>query len=216
MESRGGIALESLDPGLTLPILREIAASIERELFANLGVRTGIVWRGEQQHYMRQNANRPFDAFTVPVSISDPGPDGRAGTADDGLAIRGYELRPEFLGVVPVNIVRNVPDADSYYWTWDFTATRRFTGRWSLVAALAHTWSRDQASGYLGQSVRNNTYPVTPNDLINAGTDGRHKFRMWSAKVHGTYAGPWDVRIAHSTHRDQSVHSIVITGTTAS
>ena len=127
VDSRGGVAIESLDPGLELPILREVGAWIERELFANVGVRTGIVWRGERQHFMRQNANRPFDAFTVPVSISDPGPDGRAGTADDGPAIRGYDLRPELLGLAPVNIVRNVPDADSHYWTWDITATRRFT-----------------------------------------------------------------------------------------
>jgi len=99
------------------------------------------------------------------------------------------------LGLAPVNIVRNVPDADSHYWTWDITATRRFAGRWSLVAGFAHTWSREQASGYLGQPVRQNTYPLTPNDLINAGHDGRHEFRIWSAKIHGTFAGPWDVQI---------------------
>jgi hypothetical protein len=144
---------------------------------------------------MRQNVNRPFDAFTVPVSISDPGSDGRAGTADDGPAIQGYDLRPELLGLAPVNIVRNVSDADSHHWTWDFTATRRFTRRWSLVAGFAHTWSRDQASGYVGQAVRNNVYPLTPNDLINAGNDGQYEFRIWSAKIHGTYAGPWDLRI---------------------
>ena len=64
-----------------------------------------------------------------------------------------------------------------------------------MVADFAHTWSRDQANGYLGQSVRSNLYPLTPNDLINAGKDGRYEFRIWSAKIHGTYAGPWDVRI---------------------
>jgi hypothetical protein len=143
---------------------------------------------------MRQNLNRPFDAFTVPVSISDPGPDGRGGTADDGPAIRGYDLGPELGGPAPVNIVRNVPGADSLYWTWDVTATRRFTG-WSLVAGFAYTWSSDQASSYFGQSVRENTYPLTPNDLINAGDGGRYEFRIWSGKIHGTYAGPWGVRI---------------------
>jgi hypothetical protein len=144
---------------------------------------------------MRRNATLPFAAFIVPLSISDPGQDGRAGTADDGPAIQGFHLGPEFVGLTPVNIVGNVPDADSHYRTWEVTASRRLTGRWSLVAGFSHTWSRDQANGYLGQPVRQNTYPLTPNDLINAGTDGRYEFRIWSARIYGTYAGPWDVRI---------------------
>ena len=93
------------------------------------------------------------------------------------------------------NIVRNVPNSDSHYWTWDITANKRFSGRWSLVAGFAHTWNRDQASGYSGQPVRQNTYPLTPNDLINAGAEGRYEFRTWTAKVHGTYQAPWDLRI---------------------
>jgi hypothetical protein len=63
------------------------------------------------------------------------------------------------------------------------------------VAGFAHTWNRDQASGYFGQSVRQNTYPLTPNDLINAGNDGRYEFRTWSAKVYSTYEGAWDLRV---------------------
>ena len=56
VDSRGGVAIESLDPGLELPMLREVGAWIERELVANVGIRTGIVWRGERQHYLRRNA----------------------------------------------------------------------------------------------------------------------------------------------------------------
>jgi hypothetical protein len=36
---------------------------------------------------------------------------------------------------------------------------------------------------------------VTPNDLINAASGGQYEFRTWSAKVHGTYEGPWEVMI---------------------
>lgn len=195
LASRGGVAVESLDPGLELPFVREVAAWVERELFANVGVRTGIVWRGARQQRMRQNANRPFDAFTVPVTIPDPGPDGIVGSGDDGPAIQGYELTPELLRFPPVNIVRNVPNSDSHDWTWEITANKRFSRRWSLVAGFAHTWSRDQASGYFGQSVRNNAFPSTPNDLINAGEDGRYEFTTWSAKAYGSYDAPWGVRV---------------------
>jgi hypothetical protein len=196
--SRGGVALESVDPRLRLPFVREVTAWIERELPAKVAIRTGLVWRGERQHFIRQNASQPFDAFAVPVAISDPGPDGRIGNADDGPVFQGYSLQSDFEGRSPDNIVRYVPNSDSQYWTWEITAGRRFTGRWSLTAGFAHTWNQDQASGYVGQAVRQNTYPLTPNDLINAGTDGRYEFRIWSAKVHGTYAGPWDISITPS------------------
>jgi hypothetical protein len=88
-----------------------------------------------------------------------------------------------------------VPDSDSYYWTLDVTASKRFDGRWSLVAGLAHTWSADQSNVYFGEPVRQNQFPLTPNDLINAGQDGRYEFRIWTVKIHGTYQAPWDVRI---------------------
>lgn len=193
--ARGGRALESPAPDLQLPIMREVAAAVERELFANVGIRTGLVWRGERQHYVRQNANRPFNAFTVPVVIQDPGPDGKVGTEDDGPAIAGYDITPETKKLPQLNIVRNVPDADSHYLTWDITATRRFSKGWSLVAGFAHTWNYDQANAYSGQPVRQNTYPLTPNDLINAGGDGEYDFRIWSAKIYGTYEAPWGLRI---------------------
>ena len=140
-----------IGPALELPVLKELAGWVERDLSASVGLRTGIVWRGETEHFMRQNLHQPFDAFSVPVPIRDPGPDGRFDTPDDGPAIGGYALRPDIVGVSPSNVVRNVPDSDTSHLTWEIVATRRFKGRWSLVAGFAHTWSRDQASVYSGQ-----------------------------------------------------------------
>ena len=47
----GGAATESLDPNLEDTYTRELAGWFERELFANFGVRTGFVWRGQRQRY---------------------------------------------------------------------------------------------------------------------------------------------------------------------
>jgi hypothetical protein len=192
--SRGGDTVESLDPNLQLPFLREVTASIERELPASVGLRMDVVRRGDRRHFMRQNVNRPFDGFRVPVIVQDPGPDGIVGTGDDGLPLRVFDLAPELVPLAPINIVRNVPGSDSHYWSVDVVATRRLARRWSIVAGFEHTWSGDQASGYFGQSVRNDTFPLTPNDLLNAGPDGRYEFHTWSAKIYGTYDGPWGVR----------------------
>ncbi len=43
--------------------------------------------------------------------------------------------------------------------------------------------------------MRNNPYPLTPNDLINTGSDGRQAFRTWTAKAHATIGLPWRLRI---------------------
>jgi hypothetical protein len=192
---RGGTAVESLDPAMRLPVLDEAGAWVERELPARVGVRTGVVWRRERSHFARQNLNQPFEAFTVPVQLRDPGPDGAAGTADDGAAFTGYDLRPDFSGLQSANVLSNVAGSTSEYWTWEITATRRSHGRWSIGTGFAHTWNRDHASGYAGQVVRNNPFPFTPNDLINTGAGGAHEFTTWTVKAHGTYDAPWELHI---------------------
>jgi hypothetical protein len=194
---RGGTTAESLDPNLELPFLHELAAWIERELPARISLRSGVVWRGERQHYARQNISRPYEAFTVPYTLPDPGADGIAGTPDDG-AIQAYGPAAEYDGIPIVNMVRNVPNSDSRYVTWDLNATRRFSGRWSLMGGFAYMWNRDHASAYSGQSIRANTYPVTPNDLINASRNGQYVFTIWNAKLHGTYVAPRDIQLTPS------------------
>ena len=116
------------------------------------------------------------------------------GTSDDGPVLQAYDLPPEVTSRAPINIVRNVP-AGNQYWAVDVSGVKHFSGRWSLVGGFEHTWSREHAAAYFGQSVRNNTYPLTPNDLIHTDENGRHQFRTWSIKLHGTYDGPWGVRL---------------------
>jgi hypothetical protein len=187
--------VESLDPALDLAIVDEVGTWIERELPAGIGLRSGIVWRRERSPFTRQNANQPYEAFTVPVTIRDPGPDGVPGTTDDGGTFTAYDLRADLIGVQAANVVRNIPGASSAYTTWEVDATRRTRGRWSLGAGFSYTWNSDQASGYSGQAARGNPYPLTPNDLINTGAGGRHDFTTWTATAHGTYQAPWGVRV---------------------
>ena len=195
LTTRGGVANESTDPDLKNQYTREFAAWFEHEVFANFGVRTGVVWRGERNHYQRVNVNQPFGAFTVPINVTDPGPDGRVGTSDDGGTIQALDLAPEFRGRSPVNQTQNVPNSDSSYTTWEITGTKRHSSRWSLMATFAYTWSRDQNNTFFGQSVRNNQYPSTPNDLVNASSDGTYDFTTWQGKINATIEGPWDLKV---------------------
>ena len=194
IERSGGAASESLDPDLEDTYTREAAVWFEQELVANFGVRTGMVWRGQRQRYERVDVNRPFSAFSVPVTIPDPGPDNVRGNADDGAPIQGYNL-PAGFNLPAANVQKNIPNSDSDFYTWEITGTKRFSNRWSMLASFAHTWVREFENAYFGNTVKQNDLRVTPNDEINT-IDGRHHFTTWQAKLHGTWDTPWwDVKM---------------------
>jgi hypothetical protein len=193
-ETRGGEAIDSIDPGLKLAYIREITARVERELTAGLLIGTAISWRGERQHGARQRASWPFEAFSVPLTLRDPGPDAEFGTGDDGPPLQLFELRSDLLAQSQI-VVRNLSDAENDHLTWEAVARRSFSGRWSLFASFAHTWNRDHSREYFGQQIRANEFPVTPNDFIHTDRRGRHVYRDWSARIHGTWGGPWRTRV---------------------
>jgi hypothetical protein len=94
----------------------------------------------------------------------------------------------------PVNITRNINEAKSDYYTWEITATRRETGRWSLLASFAETWSRETSLGG-GAS-------YTPNALINT-ESGLNIFRTWQGKINATVRLPGELRVT-PVYRHQS------------
>ena len=194
VSTSGGAATESLDPNLEDTYTKELATWFERELVANFGVRTGFIWRGQRQRYGRVNSFHAFNNFTTPISIIDPGPDNVRGNADDGPAIQGFNLAQEFVGRTN-NVQMNVPDADSDFYTWELTGTKRYSSRWSLLASFAYTWVKEESNGYFGNTVRQYNLGMTPNDNINT-NGGRHEFTTWQGKLHGTWETPWwDVKV---------------------
>ena len=193
-ETRGGEDFDSIDPDLKLAYIREITARVEREAPAGLGIGTGVTWRGERQHGARQRAYWPFEAFSVPVTLDDPGPDAELGTRDDGPSIQLFELNPDLLRQSQI-VVRNLPHAENDHLTWEAAARGRFNGKWSLFASVAHTWNRDHAREYFGQQIRANEFALTPNDFIHTDSRGRHAYRDWSIRVHATWQGPWKTRV---------------------
>jgi hypothetical protein len=66
------------------------------------------------------------------------------------------------------------------------TATKRETGRWSLLASFAETWNRETTLAG-GAS-------FTPNALINT-VDGRNRYATWQGKVSATLKLARDWRV---------------------
>jgi hypothetical protein len=120
------------------------------------------------------------------VTISDPGPDGRRGTADDGATLTAYQLPPESVGATPVNLTTNLPHSESEYYTFELTAAGHSSAVWSLLASITHTWSREASVG------SGNDY--TPNTLTNANRY-QDRSRTWQAKINGTLNLPLDILV---------------------
>jgi carboxypeptidase family protein len=198
--SRGGAGSTQLDPNLQDQRTREVATSFERELFADFGVQAGFIWRRIDHLYQSDNLNRPVSAFNVPVTIHDPGPDGTLGAA--GPAIQAWNLNPPNVSLPVVNFLHNTPGTDDFY-TVELNANRRFRNGWSLNASYAYRWNRDNpvpplpgisAGTYFGNSLRGAQDVANPNDMINT-DNGRYYFGLWTAKINGSYDGPWGLRL---------------------
>jgi hypothetical protein len=204
-DARGGSTTESLDPNLENQYTKEFATFVEREVMANFGVRAGYVWRGERNHYGRYNINRPYSAFTVPVSVPDPGPDGRIGTTDDGAAIAAFDLPADIRALPTVNRTFNVDNSDSDYHTFEITGTKRMSNSWSMLASYGWTKSFEQLATIQGNAVRGNALPVNPNDKINT-DDGRQVFTRASVKLNATWSSPfWGISFAPMMRYQQGV-----------
>ena len=188
--TRGGAQTESIDPNLDNQYTKEFVTFLERELMPNFGVRAGYVWRGQRNQYARINIALPYSAYTVPVSVPDPGPDGRVSTADDGAAIAAFDLAQNFRGLTPVNQTTNVPESNADFHTFEITGTKRMSNNWSLLASYGWTKSFDQFSALQGNSVRSNGLTLNPNDKIN-NDDGRFVYTRQTVKVNGTWNSPW-------------------------
>ncbi|MPZ17321.1 MAG: hypothetical protein GEV06_05335 [Luteitalea sp.] len=201
LQSSGGEASTSLDPNLDDTYTREVAAWLEREIAANFGLRTGVVYRRIGNQYQQNNVNRPLSAYNVPVTVQDPGPDGDSRTPDDEGTFQAFDLSAAALELPTVDRTENV-DGISEFWTWELSATRRLSGRWSMIAAFSYRWNYDFDDGYFGNTLRSETLPTTPTDLINT-DEGRFNFQTWAFKLNGTYDGPWDLRFSPS-YRYQS------------
>lgn len=182
LATAGGLFSQSVDPDLMMASTHEVAGWLERQVGDQFGIRTGIVWKRVLDDRQNRNVNQPFEAFNVPVTVQDPGPDGRAGTADDGPQVAAFNLAAANLGRPTQTLISYNPDFESDYYTWEITARKRMTNRWSLLASFARTWLRE------------NVNAVNPNQLINT-DDGRTNYTQWQGKLHGTLQLPRELTV---------------------
>ena len=137
----------------------------------------------KRQPYGTINVSRPLER------VLGAGGGDRSGTRRPARfgrrwrTLTAYDLAPEFLGVAPVNLTTNLPDSDSEYYTWEITATKRQSGRWSLLASFTRDLE-SRGGAWDGQRFHAERARSTP-------TGGQDRFTTWQAKVNGTINLPW-------------------------
>lgn len=171
-----------LDPDLVNSYNHQATAYFEREVASSFGVRTGFVWNAKRQGRATYNANQPFEAFNVPVTVTDPGPDGILGNADDAGTVQAFNLDPARLSLPLDQVLRTTDSLDADYYSWEVQANKRFSGRWSVLGSFANTWNRTGIAD------------ITPNALVRT-DNGKDVYNTWQAKLTGTVDVGWGLRV---------------------
>jgi Carboxypeptidase regulatory-like domain len=171
-----------LSPELKQPNTWESTVSFERELAPSLGFRVMYINRIASGSLDTVNAKRPYEAYNVPITRRDPGPDGMLNTSDDGGSVTLYDYAAAYAGGAFVSNKRvNAVNTDRFN-TVEFTVTRRATDRWmgqiSYFAVKNHRWLEG-----VYQSPNNEFFPL--DDTWS-----------WAGNISGTYRLPYDVSVS--------------------
>jgi len=191
----GGRANTSLSPNLENAYTDEASGFIERQVVNDLGVRVGFVWKKDYNGWQQINADKPYSAYNVPITISEPGPDGSLATTADNTQITVFNI--DRTNRLPTTIVQNVDGYEGTYKTLEFSANKRYSNRWSMVASYSYVWTHEFNNSYannrFGNAVSQQSnfgpYGLTPNDR------NENEFTNWNAKLQGTVDAGWGINI---------------------
>ena len=191
----GGTAGASIDPDLKNSYTHEASFFLERAVMNDLGVRIGYVWKQDYNGWQQMNDGRPHSAYNIPVTVTDPGPDGNLATTTDNGTLNLFNL--DDTSRAPNNVVHNVDGYEGTYKTLEISANKRYTNRWSMSASFSHVWTEEWNNQYFNNRfaslVQNASlfgpYSTNPNEpLLN-------DFTNWNAKFSGTIDAGWDLRV---------------------
>jgi hypothetical protein len=171
-----------LDPDIKAAYTHEAAAWFERQLSEMVGVRTGFVYKTEDDLINTYIPGRGLDAYStlgVPFNFTDIGLDGVRGSSDDRV-VPMLGLPSALASTLDVTqFVMNLPQF-SRYKTFELALTKRYSNRWSASVGGARTWLRDFP----------NDFPQSPNQ------PGVQDRTIWNFKASGSYDAPGGVRLS--------------------
>jgi len=189
-------------PNERQPKSDEVSLTFERELMANFSARVSGVYSKYRNTYRLLNELRPYEAYNIPVTRPDPGPDGVVGNADDtGKSLTYWEYSTALQPRSFEHFVRiNDPNADQTYKSVDFALFKRLSNNWQLLASYSGTLRDVPVSvGATGSEFNGNVEsgPMNPNAEINTHEHGWES----STKFSGVYRFPFDIMASGQLER---------------
>jgi hypothetical protein len=173
-----GGKVNKIDPDLQQPYSDEITVGVEREVIANLSLGATYYRRNNRLRFSGINRAVPPSAYT-PTTV----------TAADGSTITVYNQDRATLGAAD-RLITNIPELDDTFNGVEFTAVRRMTGRWQLVAGL--TIGKDE--GVYDRGLNDDFY--NPNLNVNRADSIISMDSTYVGKFIGTYVLPAQVTVS--------------------
>jgi hypothetical protein len=177
----GGGGFVRVDRDLVRPVASEIGANLEREIVANLSGRVTYVYKNARDVWGEVDAIR-VDAYTVPFSFVDPGPDNTLNTGDE-KTFNTFD-RPASIG--SDRVYTNPEGNKDDFHTVEFALNRRFSGKWMLLTSFGYTWRSQGTANY------------RPADRMFLDENGQEHTTLFNYKLIGRYTLPWDVGFSGS------------------
>jgi hypothetical protein len=183
----------TVDPNIKAPYSHEGSVWLERQVTDTMGVRTGFVYKTEDDLIETYQPGRPPDVFNVPYPFLDLGINGRRDTpagATPGIAgsaqgddawLTFYGMNNALASQYPTNQVVMNTGRYGRYKTFEVSGNKRLSNKWSAQIGGSHTWQTN-----------------FPTDLFpnNANMPGVQDRTTWQFKLAATYDGPWGLRFA--------------------
>ncbi len=186
-QSLGGAGTVRVDRDLIRPTSNEISLNLEREVATGLSARASWVYKNMRNVWGEVDVVRAA-GYTVPFTISDPGADRIAGTADDQTFQTTALAASAGTDRVYTNDKRN--DADFH--TAEFALNRRFSDKWMLLTSFGYTWSMMQHGAGGGRA-----FVYRPSEML-FGDGGKETDTLWNYKLVGRYVLPLDIGFSGS------------------
>jgi hypothetical protein len=191
----GGVANTSIDPNLENSYTDEASLFVERAVMQDFGVRVGYVWKKDYNGWQQLNADKPHSAYNVPITISEPGPDGSIATTGDNTQITVFNI--DRTNRQPTTIVQNIDGYEGTYQTFEVSANKRYSNRWSMNASYSFVWTEEFNNQYfsnrfaslVSQQSLFGPFGLNPNDR------NFNDFTSWNAKLTGSVDAGWGVQV---------------------